>query len=110
MNKKNDDTDWSESSWFFVALGVLSMVFYGKKETGSSAVRVVKWRPFYYFMTTFHCLDLPRSASICGAMTLASENMTRYDITVEPYKTLLFVAGRSFLYHQISFAEYIKCL
>ena len=86
MTGENDDTDWNRSSRFFVALGVLSMVFYGKKETGSSAVRVVKWRPFYYFLTTFHCLDLPRSASICGVMILALEKMTRFDITADAAK------------------------
>ena len=62
MSGKNDDTDWSDPAGFYCP-GFLSMVFYVKKETAPRGFRVVNWRAFYYFSTTFDGRDKSRFAT-----------------------------------------------
>ena len=50
------------------------MVFYVKKETVPSVFRVVDWRAFYYFSTTFGGLDLPHFAAFCRVMNFILGN------------------------------------
>ena len=47
----------------FYCPGFLSMVFYIKKETALRVFRVVNWRAFYYFSTTFDGRDKSRFAT-----------------------------------------------
>ena len=44
----------------FYCPGFLSMVSYVKKETAPRGFRVVNWRVFYYFSTTFDGRDKSR--------------------------------------------------
>ena len=97
MIKSHKQIDGTERYWWpgkmtmptgaiqpvFYCPGFLSMVFYVKKETVPRVFRVVNWRAFYYFSTTFDGRDKSRFATKSEAWFWAVEKMTRFDMPQE---------------------------